>query len=374
LAGIYLHIPFCKTRCVYCDFYSITNEELINSFVDAICIELKNRKTEINEPAKTIYFGGGTPTRLNKQHFEKIFNSLDDHYNVETDAEITIEANPDDLSEKYINDLSSLPFNRISIGIQSFNDNELKFLSRRHSAKQAADAVNNCQKAEFKDISIDLMYGLPGQTMQIWKDNLKQACSLDIQHISAYHLIYEEKTRLYTLLRAGKVSPVNEDLSNEMFQTLIDTLTENHFIHYEISNFAKDGFYSRHNSSYWSGDPYIGVGPAAHSFDGDNRTWNIASLSKYISAVNTGNMVRETEHLSLEQKYNEAILTGLRTMWGVDLNGLKTKFGNNLYQYCVNNAQKFIEENLLKIEDGNLKLTQKGIFISDGIMSELMNV
>ena len=374
MAGIYLHIPFCKTRCVYCDFYSITNEDLINSFVDALCIELQNRKTEIKESVKTIYFGGGTPSRLNKQLFEKIFNSLIAHYNIEPDAEITIEANPDDLSEKYINDLSSLPFNRISIGIQSFNDNELKFLSRRHSAKQAADAVNNCRKAGFKHISIDLMYGLPGQTMQIWKDNLKQACLLDIQHISAYHLIYEEKTRLYTLLRAGKVSPVNEDLSTDMFQVLIDTLKENHFIHYEISNFAKIGFFSRHNSSYWSGDPYIGLGPAAHSFDGDNRTWNISSLSKYISAIQSKSLVRETEHLTLEQKYNEAILTGLRTMWGVDLSLIQTKFGNNLYQYCLDNAQKFIEGNLLKIEDGKLKLTPKGIFISDGIMSELMRV
>ena len=374
MAGIYLHIPFCKTRCIYCDFYTQTTEKLIDSFVDALCVEIKNRKIEITEPVSTIYFGGGTPSRLHKQHFDLIFNAISKHYTIEADAEITLEANPDDLSEAYIQMLAEQPFNRISIGIQSFNDEELKFLSRRHTAQRAVDAVNNCRKAGFNNISIDLMYGLPKQTMQIWEDNLKHACDLNIQHISAYHLIYEEKTRLYTLLKAGEISPVNEDLSTDMFQALIDTLTKNGFIHYEISNFGKEGFFSRHNSSYWFGTAYIGLGPAAHSYDGNNRSWNVASLNKYISGFKSGNPEIESEHLGTDQKYNEVVLTGLRTMWGIDLQKLKTDFGDKYYQYCLNNAQKFIESKLLITENGKLKLTQKGIFISDGIMSELMYI
>ena len=372
MAGIYIHIPFCKTRCVYCDFYTGTNESQMDAFVETLCAEAHTRKNEIAEPVKTVYFGGGTPSRLHREHFQRIFETLFSEFAVEPDAEITLEANPDDLSVEYIQMLAALPFNRISIGIQSFNDEELKFLSRRHSATQAIEAVKNCRKNGFHNISIDLMYGLPNQTLGIWQQNLKQAVELDVQHISAYHLIYEEKTKLHALLRQHKIQPVSDELSTKMFSMLIDTLSQNGFEHYEISNFAKGKMYSIHNTSYWKNEKYLGLGPAAHSFDGDNRSWNAASLTQYIQNTASGNAERNIEYLSVYEKYNEFILTGLRTMWGVDLQELKYVFGAEFHDFCMKNAQKFIDNHLLKTENHTLKLTREGIFISDGIMSELM--
>ncbi len=373
-AGIYIHIPFCKSRCTYCDFYTLTNESRIETFADSLCKEIKFRKDEIHEPVKTVYFGGGTPSRLSEQHFENIFNYLFSNFKIDPAAEITVEANPDDLSSEYIQMLSHLPVNRLSIGIQSFDDGELKFLSRRHTASQAINAVKRCQMHGFNNISIDLMYGLPGQTTKIWEQNLKQATSLDIQHLSAYHLIYEEKTRMYSMLKAGKIHPVDEEVSTAMFSMLIDWMKQHNFIHYEISAFAKEGYFSRHNTSYWKGNKYIGLGPAAHSFDGENRSWNVASLNRYINGIESGVPERNSEHLSLNEKYNEFILTGLRTMWGIDMVELRLLFGNKLYSYCIENAEKYVSKKLLSVEGYNMKLTREGIFISDGIMSDLMSV
>lgn len=372
MSGIYIHIPFCKTRCIYCDFYKETDESKINDFVVSLCTEVQLRKSELSEPVKTIYFGGGTPSRLKDRHFREIFDTLFTQFPIEKDAEITLEANPDDLSEEYIQLLRRLPFNRISIGIQSFDDNELKFLSRRHSARQAIDAVKNCQQAGFKNISIDLMYGLPNQSLETWGQNLQKAIELNIQHISAYHLIYEQQTKLYTLLQQAKIQLVTDELSTEMFSRLIDTLSENGFEHYEISNFAKDKKYSKHNTSYWQNEKYVGLGPSAHSFDGESRSWNASSLNQYMESVSLGKVSQETEHLTPPQKYNEFILTGLRTKWGVNLQQLKEQFGQNLFDYCLRNAQKFINDGLLIMDDKSLTLTREGIFISDGIMSELM--
>jgi oxygen-independent coproporphyrinogen-3 oxidase len=344
----------------------------MDAFVDALCAEARIRKGEIPEPVRTVYFGGGTPSRLRREHFEKIFNVLQHHFSIDPEAEITVEANPDDLSEAYVEMLSRLPVNRLSIGIQSFDDRELKFLSRRHSARQAIDAVKRCQQHGFGNISIDLMYGLPQQTEEIWQYNLEQAITLDIPHISSYHLIYEEKTRMYSLLQAGRIAPVGEEVSTAMFAILIDRLTSHGYIHYEISAFGKEGYFSQHNSAYWKNKKYLGLGPAAHSFDGDNRSRNIPSLTRYIRGVESGILNRETEHLSLSEKYNEMILTGLRTMWGLDLTELTIRFGNEFYRYCLQNARKYLDRNLLKTEGDRLKLTRDGIFISDGIMSDLM--
>lgn len=373
-AGIYLHIPFCKTRCTYCDFYTLTNESQIDNFVKAICSEAALRSVEGRENIKTIYFGGGTPSRLNNSQFEKIFESLFKNYSIDANAEITVEANPDDLSEEYIKRLSELPVNRLSIGIQSFNDDELIFLSRRHSSQQAIDSVKLAQKYGFNNISVDLIYGLPNQTIAIWEDNLKQVTDLGIQHLSAYHLIYEEKTRMYNLLKAGKIKPVDEELSTEMFSMLIDWMTSHGFIQYEISAFGKEGFFSQHNTSYWKNRKYIGLGPAAHSYDGFDRSWNIASLIKYMEGVESGILEHQTEYLTLNEKYNEFILTGLRTMWGVDLREMKTIFGEELYNYCIENSQRYINIGKLTIQEDILKLTREGIFISDGIMSDLMKI
>ncbi len=375
MAGIYIHIPFCKSRCIYCDFFTSTNEVEVDSYVQALCKEIVLRKNELsNDIVKTIYIGGGTPSRLKKNHFDHIFEAINANYKLSAEMEVTIEANPDDLTHAYVDVLHNLPFNRISIGIQSFDDQELKFLSRRHDANRAVQAVKYCQEKGFRNISIDLMYGLPNQTLAIWESSLQQALDLDIQHVSAYHLIYEEKTRLYSLLQAGKVNPVDEDSSLDMFKVLIETLTKGGFQHYEISAFAKQGFISQHNSSYWTGIKYLGFGPSAHSFDGEHRWWNVSSLPKYITGVNSEKLDVEMEDIDLTTKYNEYIITGLRTVWGVDLDTLKTKFGYELYSYFLQNAERYFNLNYLKKDNTNVTLTHKGIFISDGIMSDLMKV
>lgn len=374
MAGIYIHIPYCKTRCTYCDFYTISNETQIDAFVNALCKEAVIRKNELSETVHTVYFGGGTPSRLHRKHFEQIFKTLFNQYSIDAEAEITVEANPDDLSDEYIEMLAELPVNRLSIGIQSFDDGELKFLKRLHTARQAIEAVKKCQEKEFHNISIDLMYGLPDQTMERWGENLNQAIGLNIQHISAYHLIYEEKTRMYSLLKAGKIKQVDETTSIAMFSILIDRLTSNGFIHYEISAFGKEGCFSRHNSSYWQNKKYVGLGPSAHSYDGENRSFNIPSLIRYIKGIESGIPDSSFEQLSQNEKYNEFILTGLRTMWGINLTELNNRFGEKYFQFCMDNAQKYLEQKLLKRDEDTLKLTREGVFISDGIMTDLMRV
>lgn len=375
MAGIYIHVPYCKTRCIYCDFFTQTNISSKADYVSALCQELRLRKDYIgNESIKTIYFGGGTPSQLSKEDYILIFNTIYDTFEVESDAEITLESNPDDLSDSYINDLSSLPFNRLSIGIQSFDDKELTFLKRRHSAQRAKEAVLNSKKAGFDNISIDLMYGLPNQTMEIWAKNLQEALSLDIQHISSYHLIYEQGTKLYKLFKSGEVKAVDEDISVDMFALMIDELSKAGFTHYEISNFAKNEMYSKHNSSYWLGEKYLGLGPAAHSFDGTNRAWNIASIAQYISAINKKQPKIEVEYLDASTRYNDFILTGMRTMWGVDTAILENRFGADMKFYCIKNAQRYIDQGFVDYKGCVLTLTRTGIFISDGIMSDLMYI
>lgn len=373
MAGIYIHVPFCKTRCIYCDFYTRTDTSFKRDYVSAICDEIELRKNYIKgEGVETIYFGGGTPSLLSISDYEKIFKTIYTIFPVSRDAEITLEANPDDLSSKYLADLSILPFNRISIGIQSFNDKELLFLNRRHDANRAIEAVSQAKSVGFENISIDLMYGLPNQTMDIWIQNLEKAISLDIQHISSYHLIYEQGTKLYRMFKHGDVSPVGEDLSVDMFSVMIDSLGDTGFEHYEISNFARNKLYSRHNTSYWLNKKYLGLGPAAHSYDGTDRAWNIASISKYVDAIKAGIPNMEIEKLDLRSRYNDFILTGMRTMWGIDLVELERKFGTDLRKYALENVQKYIDEGYSIIQDSKLRLTREGIFISDGIMSDMM--
>jgi len=375
MAGIYIHVPFCKKRCIYCDFFTRTDLSYKKKYTDAICKEITLRKDYIKkESVKSIYFGGGTPSLLKNNDFEQVFETISSCFEIVSDAEITLEANPDDLSEEYINTLISLPFNRISIGIQSFNDQELKFLNRRHSSDKAIHAVKQCKELGFNNISIDLIYGIPGQTRHIWESNLDTAISLNVQHISAYHLIYEEGTPLYRLLKKGNILPVDEELSVDMFSTMIDKLSDAGFIHYEISNFAKEGYYSRHNSSYWQGEKYLGIGAAAHSFDGESRAWNISSINEYIQGVENNSLKFETENLDNHTRYNDFILTGMRTIWGVDLNKLEERFGSDLMNYCLKNVNKYIRQGLVVNAGDILKLTKEGIFLSDSIMSDLMYV
>lgn len=373
MAGIYLHIPFCKTRCIYCDFYSTTRSEMADRYVSALCRELELRKSYLdNEPVETIYFGGGTPSQLSKENFEKIFETIEREYNLGNCEEITLEANPDDLTPEYIKMLESLPFNRISIGIQTFNEQTLRLLKRRHTAEQAISAVKECRMAGFQNISIDLMYGLPGETPESWEADLEQAVNLNVEHISAYHLIYEEGTPLYEMLQKHKVEEVDEESSVDFFALMIDRLTKAGFQHYEISNFCKPDMYSQHNSSYWTGKKYLGCGPSAHSFNGSTRQWNVSSLDKYIAGIEKGIPDFEIEELNVTTRYNDFVITSLRTMWGLSLNRLEEEFGTEFKQYCLENAQTYLDSGKLEIRDNTLFLSKEGIFISDGIMSDLL--
>ena len=373
MAGIYLHIPFCKKRCIYCDFFSSTRNEKKATYIEALCQELELRRDYLDEERiETIYFGGGTPSQLAKEDFERIFSSLYKIYPISPEAEITLEANPDDLSPEYIHMLRTLPFNRLSMGIQTFNENTLKLLQRRHTAQQAIEAFTRCREAGFHNISIDLMYGLPGETMAGWEKDLQQALEMKPEHISAYHLIYEEGTPLWKLRQQHQVEEVEEDLSVSLFTTLIHRLKEHGYQHYEISNFSLPGFHSRHNSSYWTGKKYLGCGASAHSYNGHSRQWNVASIEKYIQGIEQKKPEYEIEELDLYTRYNDFVITTIRTSWGMPLSKLKSDFGDSLYQYCLRMAQSHLKQGKLEITNHVLRLTESGIFVSDGIMSDML--
>lgn len=373
MAGIYIHIPFCKRRCIYCDFFSTTQSEKKPAYTRALCQELEIRKDYLEgEDIETIYLGGGTPSQLTHEELDAIFTYIYKTYRVNPDAEITLEANPDDLTPEYVAMLRQLPINRISMGIQTFQEETLKLLHRRHTATQAIEAFQRCREAGFQNISIDLMYGLPGETLETWEQDLQQAIDLRPEHISAYHLIYEEDTALWKLREQHQVEEADEDLSVSLFCTLIDKLTEAGYQHYEISNFCLPGLHSRHNSSYWTGKKYLGCGPSAHSFNGTSRQWNVASLEKYMKGIELGDPNYEIEELDLYTRYNDFVLTSIRTCWGMPLSYLHTAFGEELYNYCLRMARPHIREGVLEIREDVLKLTRRGIFVSDGIMSDLM--
>ena len=373
MAGIYIHIPFCKRRCIYCDFFSTTQSEKKAEYVHALVRELEMRKDYVgDEEIETIYLGGGTPSQLSQEELEEIFAYIYKVYKVTPDAEITLEANPDDLTPEYVSMLHTLPVNRISMGIQTFQEETLKLLHRRHTAQQAIEAFRRCREAGFQNISIDLMYGLPGETLETWEQDLQQAVDLRPEHISAYHLIYEEGTTLWNLREQNKVEEAEEELSLTMFKTLIERLTKAGYQHYEISNFCLPGLHSRHNSSYWTGKKYLGCGPSAHSFDGISRQWNVSSLEKYLEGIRSNQLDFELEDLDLYTRYNDFVITSIRTCWGMPLAQLRTTYGETLYNYCLRMAKPHIEQGVLEIKEDRLKLTPQGIFISDGIMSDLL--
>ena len=373
MAGIYIHIPFCKRRCIYCDFFSTTQSEKKAEYVHALVRELEMRKDYVgDEEIETIYLGGGTPSQLSQEELEEIFAYIYKVYKVAPDAEITLEANPDDLTPEYVSMLRTLPVNRISMGIQTFQEETLKLLHRRHTARQAIEAFRRCREAGFQNISIDLMYGLPGETLETWEQDLQQAIDLHPEHISAYHLIYEEGTTLWNLREQNKVEEAEEELSLTLFKTLIERLTKAGYQHYEISNFCLPGLHSRHNSSYWTGKKYLGCGPSAHSFDGISRQWNVSSLEKYLEGIRSNQLDFELEDLDLYTRYNDFVITSIRTCWGMPLAQLRTTYGETLYNYCLRMAKPHIEQGVLEIKEDTLKLTPQGIFISDGIMSDLL--
>ena len=380
MAALYIHVPFCAKRCVYCDFYSNTNLEYKDAYISALLQEMEMRSDFFKgESIKTIYFGGGTPSQLQICDLEKIIEGVNRIFTVSGNPEVTIEANPDDLSRTYITSLKKNPVNRISIGIQSFDDSDLRLLNRRHSAIEAEIAVSRCKEAGLANISIDMIYGLPGQTADAWAQNVDKAITLDVQHISAYGLTYEEGTALYKMMERKEVTPVDDDLYESFFRILSDKLTAAGFVHYEISNFAKrsesypDGHISLHNSSYWNGSHYLGVGPSAHSYDGEARYVNVSSVSEYIKLINKGSeQFYEKETLDERTKYNDYIITRLRTMWGVSLSELRQALGEEWKQYFLARSEPFLCSKKLKRYGDNVKVSYRDIFICDAILRELI--
>ena len=375
MAGIYIHIPFCKQRCRYCAFYSSTLYNIREEYVNALCSELQMRTDYVHrEDIKTIYLGGGTPSTLTIEQLERVCSTIYSTYPIAENPEVTIECNPDDLTPEYLKQLRKLPFNRISMGIQSFNDTQLKRLGRRHTADKARQAVENARAAGYNNISVDLMFALPGSNRTEWQQSLDAAIALRPDHLSAYNLMYEEGTPLYRDLKEGKVTELSEEENLEQFSMLINSMKAAGYRHYEISNFALPGRESRHNSSYWNDTPYIGCGASAHSYNGTSRGWNIADIKEYIKGVKNGTLNFEVEHLTEEERYTDAILTRLRTADGLPLAWMKEKFSDRLNTYMLHAAEKEIALGNLKEENGHLSLTEKGIFISDAVIRELIYV
>lgn len=375
MAGIYIHIPFCTSRCSYCDFYSTTDFSVKDELVACICAELKQQQNYMsNNQIETIYFGGGTPSLLSEANFQQIFETIRSLYDLSACVEITLEANPDDLTEDYIAMLCCLPFNRISIGIQSFQDDELKLINRRHSAQQAIDSVRACQAAGFENISVDIIYGLPSQSLDSFSQNVSKVLEMNIKHVSAYHLTYEEGTVLHRKLLSKQICAVDDETSVAMYQKLIEMLAKIGIQQYEISNFCMPTYESKHNSSYWQSKQYLGVGPSAHSYNGETRKWNISSINDYIKGIKAGSSVAEIEQLSLADQYNDFIITSLRTVRGINLFDLKNRFGEEKYDFCIKKSYKYLNSSNLLLSDDFLKCTQEGFLISDSIISDLFYV
>ncbi|WP_027078144.1 radical SAM family heme chaperone HemW [Maribacter antarcticus] len=371
MSGIYIHIPFCKQACHYCDFHFSTVMGKKEAMVASLCKELALRKDEFkNTLVETIYFGGGTPSVLNTQELEQLISGVFANYKVISEPEITLEANPDDLTAEKILELSESPVNRLSIGIQSFFEEDLKLMNRSHSSEQAMESLSLATR-HFDNISIDLIYGMPNMSQDRWKANIQKALSFNIPHISSYVLTVEPKTALFDFVKKGLIKPAEDEVAQAHFNLLNETLTAAGYSCYEISSFGKPGYFSKNNSAYWQQKNYIGIGPSAHSFDGHRRGWNINNNPKYIKSINTGILPMEIEVLSTTDKYNEYVMTGLRTVWGISLDTVQSEFGEKYKEYLMLQADKFIGEHLLYL-DGNVLLgTNKGRFLVDGIAADL---
>ena len=381
MAGIYIHIPFCRSRCIYCGFYSTTFLELRQRYVDALCreMEIRSQRSEVRgERIETIYLGGGTPSQLTFDQLRQLFIYINKVYPLTPDSsplppEITIEMNPDDVTVEFAAVLHQLPINRVSMGIQTFDDQRLRFLHRRHTSQQAIEAVSILRAAGIRNISIDLMYGFPGETLADWEADISAALALNVEHLSAYCLMIEEGTPLYRML---KQHTGDEETERQMYEVLIDRLTTADYEHYEISSFARPGFRSRHNSSYWNGTPYIGLGAAAHSYDIRSRSWNVADIRQYIEGMERCERIFEEEQLDDDTRYNDIVTVALRTREGIDLNALSEKYRN----YCIKNARRYLDDGLLELTSplspvtSHLRLTRRGLFVSDMVMSNLMMV
>lgn len=372
MAGIYIHIPFCRQKCNYCNFYSLASTRHMSGVVQAITAELQQRNAYLGaQNVETIYFGGGTPSYIAASGIESILRVVYANFTVNDDAEITLEANPDDITPEKLLAFKQSGINRLSIGIQSFNQDDLIFLSRSHSAQQVMRCIADAQQAGFSNLSIDLIYGIPTLSDTAWEHNLRQAFAMGIQHISAYSLTVEEKTPLAFMIRQQRMKPVDENLSLSHYQILTRMMQEHGYEQYEISNFCKPGAYSRHNTAYWQGKPYLGAGPSAHSYNGTSRQWNVANLAQYIESAALGNIACEQEQLSMVTQCNEYIMTSLRTCWGCDVEVIRDKFGAGVAENLLVAAQHFIETGQMISADGKLILTPSGRLFADGISAEL---
>lgn len=371
MSGIYIHIPFCKQACHYCDFHFSTQLGRKEAMVQALHREIVLRKEEFqNQLVETLYFGGGTPSLLEVEALEGLIAMVYEHYTVKAHPEITLEANPDDLSDHMLRQLSKSSINRLSIGIQSFFDDALQWMHRAHNAQEAEKCLKAAKKY-FPNISIDLIYGIPGMDHTQWIRTIEKALAFELPHISGYALTVEPKTALKAFIDKGIVQNVDDAQAQAQFHILVERLEQEGYIHYEISNFGKPGFFSRNNTLYWKGKNYMGIGPSAHSFDGMQRSWNIKNNIHYIKALEQDKLPRETERLTLTDRYNEYVMTGLRTLWGVSLEKIRIEFGKAYGDYITQQAKKHVQAQRLFVDSGTLKVTKKGKFLVDGIASDL---
>lgn len=370
MAGIYIHIPYCKKKCHYCNFFSLATTKYRDVFVNALLQEIHQRKSEINQAISSIYFGGGTPSLLSRKELDDIFNQIFKDYQINPEIEITLEANPDDLSTNYLKDLQKTKVNRLSIGIQSFNDIDLQSVNRVHGGQEAYESVLRAKQAGFENLSLDLIYGIPSSDLNIWENNLQKIKELDADHLSAYSLTQEPQTAYDVLVKKGKAKAPDDEKAIEQYEMLQKLLPELNMEQYEISNYARNQKYAVHNTSYWNGIPYIGFGPSAHSFNGTHRRWNIARLKKYIDTVSQGAVEFEAEKLNLANQWNEWVMTGLRTKWGVDLSNHSKKFPKEWIEQFENIAYKFEQQELISRQKGTFLLTYKGKLFADGVAAE----
>lgn len=373
MAGIYLHIPFCKTFCNYCDFYSITDQDLLDDFTEAILKEAGIQSDYLSgEKVRTIYFGGGTPSLVPPEVIGRILKRLGSLYDITDNPEVTIEVNPDDVRPGYFSSLIVNGVNRVSIGVQSWDDARLKYLGRRHSSKQSEGALKLAFNEGVNNVSVDLIYGITGMTADDLRSDLEKTFSFPVKHLSAYHLTIEEGTRFGKMKKQGRLNEVGEEESIAMFTTLSAECAKRGFIHYEISNFALDGFISRHNSAYWKQTPYLGLGPSAHSFNQYSRQWNVSNVRKYLSSIKKGEIPCEKEELDRVTMFNEYVMTSLRTMWGIDLSYVEEMFSKELSDFLVNVSDRFVHYGLITCDKKTLVLTDQGKMISDNIITELL--
>ncbi|MGI5913690.1 MAG: radical SAM family heme chaperone HemW [Bacteroidales bacterium] len=373
MAGLYVHIPYCKRICNYCDFYRVVSSGSPKKYVESVISESKLRKGYIGDAKiNTVYIGGGTPSTLSIKELSLLVESLRDVYQWDKEVEFTLEVNPDDITEIYLRGIKDLGINRISIGIQSWSDRILKTMNRRHNSLQAEKAINYILEAGFGNISVDLIYGVPGLTMEEWEETLRRTVVFDIQHLSVYHLTIEPDTVFGKMKKQGLLDEIEEEYSVAQYNLLLEITEGAGFINYEISNFGKEGFFSKHNTSYWQQIPYIGLGPSAHSFNGYSRQWNENDVDKYIEEIDNGRLPYEKEELDEKVRFNEYVMTSLRTMWGIDLDKIEEKFGKEILDYTKNLAKKYVEYGMMLEKKGNLSLTKQAIMVSDNIIAEFM--